>query len=152
MNAQTMNANEAGLYQIAGTVSDTQTVIIPTSKKTLWAGRFISAIPALFLLSGGINVAMKASFVLEGFHHLGYPESIALGLGVVEFAIALLYVIPRTAILGAILMTAYLGGATASHVRIEESFIGPVIFGVLVWAGLYLRDEKLRALVPFRSK
>lgn len=123
----------------------------PISKKALWAGRIISALPALFLLSSGVNVAMKSPQVMEGFGRLGYPESLALTIGILEFACAMLYVVPRTAVLGAILLTGYLGGATASHVRIGDgTFFAPVVLGVLVWAGLYLRDNRLRALLPLR--
>lgn len=123
-----------------------------TSKKMLWAGRIISALPALLLLSSGINTTMKASFVLEGFAHLGYPADAAAGIGIALLVSALLYVVPRTAILGAILLTGYLGGATASHVRLGEAFFAPVIVGVLVWAGLFLRDSRVRELVPLRRR
>ena len=122
------------------------------SKKRVWAGRVISALPAVFLLSSGINMSMKASFVMEGFAHLGYPERVALGIGIVEFICAALYVIPRTSVLGAVLLTGYLGGATASHVRIGESFIAPLIVGTLVWIGMFLREDRLRAFLPWKGK
>ena len=146
----TMTADEAGLHRNLGTYPDTQTAT--TSKKMLWAGRIVSAFVALFLLSGGVNMSMKASVVMEGFARFGYPETVALGIGLAAFASALLYVIPRTSILGAILLTGYLGGATATHVRIGDPFFGPILFGVLVWAGLFLRDARLRALIPLRTR
>ena len=90
-------------------------------------------------------------FVVEGFVHLGYPESLALAIGIVELACTVLYVIPQTAVLGAIVLTGYLGGATASHVRIGEPFHLAVLLGVLMWGGLYLRDERVRALIPLRN-
>jgi DoxX-like protein len=93
----------------------------------------------------------KPAPVVEGFVRLGYPESLALGIGIVELACAVIYVIPRTSVLGAILLTGYLGGATATHVRIGEPFFMPIILGVLVWGGLFLRDERLRALLPLRQ-
>ncbi len=123
----------------------------PVSKKMLWAGRVMSALPVLMLLFSGVTKLMKPAPVVEGFAHLGYPESLALGLGIVELACAVVYVIPRTSVLGAILMTGYLGGATATHLRIGEPFFTPIVLGLLVWGGLYLRDDRLRALLPLRS-
>jgi hypothetical protein len=129
--------------------SDTQTASI--SKKMLWAGRLMSALQVLLLLFSGVMKLIKPVSVVEGFVRLGYPESLALDIGVVELGCAIVYVIPRSAILGAILLTGYLGGATATHVRIGEPFFIPIVLGVLVWGGLYLRDERLRALLPLRQ-
>jgi hypothetical protein len=123
----------------------------PVSRKMVWAGRIVGALPVLMLLFSGVMKLVKPPAVSEGFVHLGYPDSLALGLGIVELACTVLYIIPRTAVLGAILLTGYLGGAVATHLRIGEPFIGPFIFGVLLWAGLYLRDRRLRALIPLRS-
>ncbi len=123
----------------------------PGSKKMIWIGRIISALPVLMLLFSSVMKLMKPPPVVEGFAHLGYPESLALGLGIVELTCAVVYVIPRTAVLGAILLTGYLGGATATHLRIGEPLFMPIILGVLVWGGLYLRDDRLRALLPLRS-
>ena len=91
---------------------------------------------------------MKPPDVVETFTKLGWNESIALTLAIVELGCTLIYVIPRTAVLGAILLTGYLGGAVATHVRIGDPFIAPIIIGVLVWGGLWLRDARLRALAP----
>jgi hypothetical protein len=110
----------------------------------------MSAAPVLLLLFSGAMKLMKPAPVMEGFTHLGYPESLALGLGIVELACAVVYVFPRTSVLGAILLTGYLGGATATHLRIGEPFFMPIVLGVLVWGGLYLRDERLRALIPLQ--
>lgn len=123
----------------------------PTAKKMLWVGYVVSAVPVLMLLMSAIMKFAKPPAVVEGFTHLGWPENLALALGVVELVCVIIYVIPQTAVLGAILLTGYLGGAIATHVRIGEGFIGPAIFGVLVWLGLYLRDPRLRALVPLRN-
>ncbi len=127
--------------------SDGQTV----STKTLWAGWIMSALPALMLLFSGVMKLLKPAMVVEGFVHLGYDESIALGLGIVEIVCTVIYLIPQTCVLGAILLTGYLGGATATHVRIGEAFIAPIVLGVLVWGGVYLRDARLRALIPLRK-
>ena len=128
--------------------SDSQAV--PTSKRILGAGRIISALPVLLLLFSAVIKLVKPPEVVEGFTRLGYAESLALGVGILELVCTIVYMIPRTSILGAILLTGYLGGATATHVRIGEPFFAPIILGVLVWGGLFLRDEQLRELIPLR--
>ena len=130
--------------------SENQTA--PVSKKMLWAGRIISAVPVLMLLFSAGMKFMKPAPVVEGFVHLGYPERLALALGILELVCTVIYVIPRTAILGAILLTGYLGGATATHLRVGDPFFAPIVLGVLVWGGLYLRDRRLRALIPLRNQ
>lgn len=122
------------------------------SKRLLWAGRIMSALPMLFLLFDGVMKVVKPPSVVEGTVQLGYPESVIVGLGIVLIACTVIYVIPRTAILGAILLTGYLGGATATHVRVESLwFLFPVLVAVLLWGGLYLRDDRLRALIPLQQ-
>jgi hypothetical protein len=123
----------------------------PSSKKLIWAGRVISAIPVLLMLfSAGMKFAKPAP-VVEGMVRFGYPESQLFLLGVLESLSCVVYLIPQTAVLGAILMTGYLGGATASNVRIgDPSYIMTVFLGVCVWGGLFFRDERVRALIPFR--
>jgi hypothetical protein len=124
----------------------------PISKGALWTGRILSAIPVLLLLASATAKLLKPPPVLQGFAQLGYSESIILKLAVMEIAFTAIYLIPRTAVFGAILLTAYLGGATATHARVgDPAFVGPVLTGVLLWLGLYLRDKRLRALVPLRS-
>jgi hypothetical protein len=119
------------------------------SKGTLWTGRIISALPVLFLLMDGAMKLFKPAFVVEATVKLGYSESVIVPIGVVLIVCTILYLIPKTSVLGAILLTGYLGGAVATHVRTGESLFSivfPVIFGVLLWLGLYLRDTRLRAL------
>jgi hypothetical protein len=131
--------------------SGTQTASV--SKKTLWAGRIVSALPALMLLFSGVLKLAKAPVVAE-FARLGYPEGAILGIGILELACMVVYIIPRTSVLGAILLTGYLGGAVATHVRVGDPLfkvITPAVLGALVWGGLYLRDVRLRALIPLRS-
>ena len=126
----------------------------PVSKTMLWTGRILSALPALFLLFDGTAKLFKPAPVIQGTIQLGYPESVIVGLGIVLLASTLLYIIPRTAVLGAILLTGYLGGAVATHVRAGTGWftiLFPVFFGALLWSGLYLRDARLRALIPLRS-
>ena len=121
------------------------------SKHMLWVSYIMSTLPVLMLLFSGIMKLIKPPSVMEGFAHLGYDESVALGLGVVELLATLLYIIPRTSVLGAILLTGYLGGATATHLRIGEPFHMAILLGVFVWGGLYLRNERLRLLIPLRT-
>ena len=121
-----------------------------SSKKLRWAGYIMSALPALVLLFSGVMKLMKPPSVVEGFVRLGYDERLALGIGIVELCCTVLYLIPRTSVLGAILLTGYLGGSTASHVRLGEPFYASVMLGVLVWGGLFLRDGRLRVLLPLR--
>jgi DoxX-like family len=125
------------------------------SKGMLWAGWIISALPSLFLLMDGVMKLLKPAIVVETTVQLGYSESVILGLGIVLLASTVLYLIPRTAVLGAILLTGYLGGAVATHVRVGAGpfeVLFPVIFGALLWGGLFLRDERLRELVPLRTQ
>jgi uncharacterized membrane protein YphA (DoxX/SURF4 family) len=126
-----------------------ETISMP--KKLIWAGYILSALPALLLLFSGVMKLVKPPSVVEGFTHLGYDQSLALGIGIVELLCTILYLIPRTSVLGAILLTGYLGGATATHLRIDEPFYGAVLLGILVWGGLFLRDERLRVLIPLRK-
>ena len=117
----------------------------------LWAGRIVSALPVLFLLMSAAMKFAQPKEVLEGFAKLGWSPSLATGLGIVELVCTGLYVLPRTSVLGAILLTGYLGGAIATHVRVGDNYVMPIIFGVFVWLGLYLRDARLRALLPLRN-
>lgn len=124
------------------------------SKKALWAGIIIGALPTLMLLFSGVLKLAKPADVVTEFARLGYPENVILGIGILEIACTVVYIIPRVSILGAILLTGYLGGAVATHVRIGDpifNVLGPIIFGALLWGGLYLRDQRLRALLPLRS-
>lgn len=132
--------------------ADNQTPSI--SKGRLWSGRILGGLPALFLLVDAIMKLVKPAPVVEATVNLGYPESVIIGIGVVLLICTILYLLPKTAVLGAILLTGYLGGAVATHVRVGEgwfSILFPVIFGVLLWGGLWLRDERLQKLIPLQS-
>jgi hypothetical protein len=124
------------------------------SKKRSRAGLVISALPALFLLVDGAMKLVKPAAVVEATVGLGYPENAIVPTGIVLLLSTILYIIPKTCVLGAILLTGYLGGAVATHVRAGEglfSVVFPVIFGVLIWLGLYLRYDRLRTLIPLKS-
>lgn len=127
----------------------------PTSKAARWTGRGITGFIALFLVFDAVVHMLKIAVVVEAFARLGYSIDLAVGLGIVELACVALYLIPRTAILGAILLTGYLGGAVATHVRVGSSLFGEILFpvymGILMWGALYLMDRRVRALVPLRS-
>jgi len=122
------------------------------SKGVLWLGYVLSGLPALLLVFSAVIKLMKPPQVVEGFAHFGIPESLIFKLGILELSCTVVYLIPSTSILGAVLLTGYLGGATITNVRLGESFLLPVIAGVLVWGGLYLRDHRVRALIPLRRK
>ncbi|MCA9450172.1 MAG: DoxX family protein [Candidatus Omnitrophica bacterium] len=121
------------------------------SKKAFWAGWALTVLPVLMLLMSATMKFLQPPEAVEGFEHLGYPMSVSIPLGFVELACTVLYLIPQTSVLGAILLTGYLGGATATHVRVEEAFFIPILLGVMIWLGLYLRDPRLRGLVPLRK-
>jgi DoxX-like family len=131
------------------------TSVPPVSKARLWTGRILSALPALFLLMDGIMKVMKPDFVVKATVELGYPEEVIFGLGIVVLICVVLYIIPYTSVLGAILLTGYLGGAVASHLRhgdpLFSHVLSPVYFAILLWGGLYLREPRVSALVPFRK-
>lgn len=118
-----------------------------------WTGWVLSILPSLFLLFGGVMDLLKPPFVVKGTTDMGYPETVITGLGIVVLICTVLYLIPRTSVLGAILLTGYLGGAVATHVRVSAPagvVAFPVIFGVIIWGGIFLRDERVRALIPWR--
>src|SRR5262249_19765305 len=124
------------------------------SKGTFWTGWVLSALPALFLLVDGAMKLVKPEIVVKTTVELGYAETVILPLGVVLLVCTILYLIPRTAVLGAILLTGYLGGAVATHVRAGQGpfeILFPVVVGALLWGGLVLRDVRLRALLPLRT-
>jgi hypothetical protein len=129
--------------------------VASASKKSVWVGRILSGLVALFLIPDAIMKFMKPAPVVEAFTHVGWPLNLANALGILLLFCTALYVFPRTSVLGAILLTGYLGGAVATHLRAGDPLFSHVLFptylGVLLWLGLYLRDDRLRALIPLRS-
>ncbi len=124
---------------------------VPASNKRLWAGRILSFLAVLVLLFDGVVKMMKIDAVVESMAHLGYPVNLAFGLGILQLALVALYLIPRTSVVGAILWTGYLGGAVSTHLRVGDPFfthtIFPIYIAALIWGGLYLRDDRVSALV-----
>jgi hypothetical protein len=147
----------AHTFSIAPTM---ETIAMPMthasiSNKQLWAGRILSGLPALFMLLDGGMKLFKPAPVVKATLQMGYPESVIVGLGVVLLASTLLYLVPRTALLGAVLLTGYLGGAVASNVRAGQPLFNigfPVFIGALLWGGLWLRDRRVRELLPLRQQ
>lgn len=124
------------------------------SKWALWIGWAMTGLIVLFLLFDGVSKLVLERHVVEATTEIGYPVGVIRPLGIICLVCTVLYVIPRTAVLGAILLTGFLGGAIASKVRIEDPLFSSTLFGlyvaVFVWGGLYLRDGRLRALLPWR--
>ncbi len=110
----------------------------------------MTAIPALMLTMSAIMKFVQPAPFVEGFAKFGWPISLAMPIGIVEVIATVLYIIPRTAVLGAILLTGYLGGAIATHVRVGDGFVPVVLIGVVVWLGLFFRDARLRQLIPIK--
>jgi hypothetical protein len=122
-------------------------------RKTLWAGRVVSALPVLMMLASGTLKLAGGEQMMKGWAAFGYPPSALVPIGVTEIACALLYAIPRTSVLGAVLLTGFLGGAVATHVRASQAvWFAPALLGALAWLGLFLRDPRLRALLPLRRE
>lgn len=121
------------------------------SKGLLWTGRIISAVVVLFSVFDGAMKVIREPHVLAASAELGYSQSAIVGIGALLLVCTAIYVIPRTAVLGAVLLTGYLGGAVASQVRVGHPVfecIFPVIFATLAWAGVFLREPRLREVLP----
>jgi hypothetical protein len=125
------------------------------SNRRLWTGRILSALAVLFLAFDCTIKLLRLAPAVEGTVQLGYPASVIVPLGIVQLVCLALYLIPRTAVLGAVLWTGYLGGAIATHVRLGNPLfthlLFPVYVALLIWGGLYLRDDRLRAVFPWRQ-
>jgi hypothetical protein len=119
-------------------------------KAMTWSGWILSGLLGLLLTFSGVMKLSGIEDIAKEFDRLGYAKEAALAIGIVELACVAIYLFPQTSILGAILLTGYLGGATATHVRIQDPFLGPIVIGVLVWLGLFLREPRLRAILPWR--
>ncbi len=125
------------------------------SRRALWTGRIISALAVAFLIFDGIGKVFEVQPVVDGTRQLGYPTDIVFSLGVTLLACVLAYLVPRTSLWGAVLLTAYLGGAVATHVRVGSPLFTHVLFptyvAALLWGGLLLRDTRLRVFLPWRD-
>jgi hypothetical protein len=125
------------------------------SRKRLWAGRVLTGLAGSFLIMDGGMKLFKPPFVVQATVQLGYPESAIVGTGIVLLACTLLYLIPRSSVLGAVLLTGYLGGAVATNVRAGQpmfNIVFPVIFACITWGGLWLREPRLGQLLPLKRR
>lgn len=124
------------------------------SKTALWAGYIITALVVLFLLFDSVIKLLQLTAAVEGTVELGYPANVIVPLGILQLVCLIIYLIPQTSVLGAILLTGYLGGAIATHVRLGNPLFShilfPVYIGLMIWGGLYLRNRRLRALIPLQ--
>lgn len=127
----------------------------PLSKGAIWTGRVLTALMVVFLLFDGIVKFMMIQPVIDTFGQLGYPIEHAYLIGFIDVACAVLLAIPRTSVLGAVLLTGLLGGAISTHVRVDSPLFSHTLFGVYMgiwaWVGVYLREPRLRAILPLRS-
>jgi hypothetical protein len=134
-------------YQI-----DTPVFNTAVPRKALWTGRVLSTLAVLFLLFDAVGKLLRPVQVIDGTAQLGWPVSVILPLGIIQLVCLILYIVPRTSVFGAILWTGYLGGAVATHVRIGNPLFSHILFptyiAALLWLGLWLRDRRLRALLP----
>jgi hypothetical protein len=127
---------------------------VTASPGAVWTARVLTAVPVLFLIFDTVIKLMRIDPVIDSFNALGYPSSLALAIGGLELVCLVLYVVPATSVLGAVVLTGYLGGAIATHLRVEDPLLTHVLFPVYValflWGGLFLREPRLRHLIPAR--
>ncbi len=121
------------------------------SSTSLWAGRIITALVVAFMIFDLVGKLLVIQPVIDAQTHLGFPVELSMTLGLIEIVCLVLFVIPPTTLIGALLLTAYLGGATAIQVRVGDPFYFPVMMGLLLWLALLLRDSRLRAFLPFKG-
>lgn len=122
-----------------------------TQTKLMWIGRIISGLLGSLLTMSAVMKLMGGPEVTEGMPHLGLPASLRIPLGILEFSCVVLYLIPATSVTGAILLTGYIGGAIVTHLRIGEPIYMQMALGIFIWLGLYLRESRLKALIPVRT-
>jgi len=122
------------------------------SGKIVWVGRGISVLVSLVFLMSAFMKLKGGAEVMQGMAHLGLPESLILPLAILEVSCVVIYLIPATSILGAILLTGYIGGAICTHWRVGDPFFMQIAIGIVVWLGLYLRENRLKALIPLRTR
>ncbi len=120
--------------------------------KIVWVGRVISVLASLMFVMSSFLKLKGGAEVTQGMAHLGLPESLMMPLAIVEISCVVIYLIPATSVLGAILLTGYVGGAICTHLRVGDPFFVQIVLGMSVWLGLYLRETRLKDLVPLRRR
>ena len=126
--------------------------MVTPAARTRWTGRAISVLVSLVFLMSAVMKLLGGAGLEQGMAHLGIPLSLAVPLGMLEIACVVVYLVPATAVVGAILLTGYIGGAICTHLRVGDPFFVQIALGVLVWLGLYLRESRLRPLIPLRAR
>jgi len=125
--------------------------VVATSGKVVWVGRVISVLLSLLFAMSAFMKLKGGAEVMQGMAHLGFPESLIMPLAILEISCVVIYLIPATSVLGAILLTGYIGGAICTHLRVGDPFFIQIALGIFVWLGLYLRENRLKALIPLRT-
>ena len=125
--------------------------MVATSGKVVWVGRVISVLLSLLFAMSAFMKLKGGAEVMQGMAHLGFPESLIMPLAILEISCVVIYLIPATSVLGAILLTGYIGGAICTHLRVGDPFFIQIALGIFVWLGLYLRENRLKALIPLRT-
>ena len=126
--------------------------MVATSGKIVWVGRVISILVSLLFAMSAFMKLRGGPEVIQGMAHLELPESLIVPLAILEISCVMIYLIPATSVLGAILLTGYIGGAICTHLRVGDPFFMQIAIGILVWLGLYLREDRLKELIPLRKK
>lgn len=121
------------------------------SKAARVTGWILTIVPVLLLVMSGVMKILKPEGVVKGFEHMQVPIELATGIGILQLAITGIYLVRRTSVLGAILLTGYLGGAILTGLRVGDPWIFPLLVGVALWGGLWLRDHRVRALIPLKA-
>jgi DoxX-like family len=120
------------------------------NKAMTWIGGVISVVASLVFVVSALMKLRGGEEVAQGMAHLGVPESLMVPLAIVELSCVVIYLTPATSVLGAILLTGYIGGAISTHLRVGDVFIIQIGLGVLIWLGLYLRETRLKSLIPLK--
>lgn len=143
-----------GLTPMNASLHTTDRLDVPSGRRAIVAGHVLTAVTALFLTFDTVMKVLGLAPAVEATTGLGYPAGSVVGIGLIQLVCLVLYLVPRTSVLGAILLTGYLGGAIATHVRVGSPLLThtlfPIYVGLLLWGGLYLREARLRDLVPLR--
>ncbi len=126
--------------------------MVAASGKIVWVGRVISVLVSLFFAMSAFMKLKGGAEVMQGMAHLGLPESLIMPLAILEISCVVIYLIPATSVLGTILLTGYIGGAICTHLRVGDPFFIQIALGIVVWLGLYLRENRLKALIPLRTR
>jgi len=126
--------------------------VVATSGKVVWVGRVISVLLSLLFAMSAFMKLKGGAEVMQGMAHLGLPESLIMPLAILEISCVVIYLIPATSVLGAILLTGYIGGAICTHWRVGDPFFIQIALGIFVWLGLYFRENRLKALIPLRTR